>query len=180
MSLTYGDPLDVLLDLQRALEARLESGWLRDLTTSMGPFPPINVFQQGEDFVAIIELPGVNNEDVQVQAKENAIRIAGKEINRRGREYSPSRTHRWRVRSYSNSSGSDRSGPYKSGISRWHSRSVHPRGGKRKTTQHQDHLRQNYPGRRTAMAKKQELQVQKKQELQMQQKREIERRLSHA
>jgi hypothetical protein len=42
MSLTYGDPLDVLLDLQRALEARLESGWLRDLTTSMGPFPPIN------------------------------------------------------------------------------------------------------------------------------------------
>jgi HSP20 family protein len=44
----------------------------------MGPFPPINVFQQGEDFVAIIELPGVNKEDVQIQAKENAIRIAGK------------------------------------------------------------------------------------------------------
>jgi HSP20 family protein len=44
----------------------------------MGPFPPINVFQQGQDFVAIIELPGVNKEDVQIQAKENAIRIAGK------------------------------------------------------------------------------------------------------
>src|SRR5436190_20446376 len=49
MSMTYSDPLDVLLGLQRALEARLESDWLRDATTSMGPFPPINIFQQGEN-----------------------------------------------------------------------------------------------------------------------------------
>jgi HSP20 family protein len=78
MSMTYSDPLDVLLGLQRALEARLESDWLRDATTSMGPFPPINIFQQGEDFVAIIELPGIDKNDLQIQAKENMIRIAGK------------------------------------------------------------------------------------------------------
>src|SRR5437764_13852254 len=65
MSMTYSDPLDVLLGLQRALEARLESDWLRDATTSMGPFPPINIFQQGENFVAIIELPGIDKNDLQ-------------------------------------------------------------------------------------------------------------------
>ena len=76
--MTYRDPLDVLLGLQRALEARLEIDWLRDATTSMGPFPPINIFQQGENFVAIIELAGIDKDDLQIQAKENTIRIAGK------------------------------------------------------------------------------------------------------
>jgi HSP20 family protein len=78
MSVTYGDPFDVLLGLQRALEARLESDWLRDSTTSMGPFPPVNIFQQGQDFVAIVELPGINKDDLKIEAKENTIRIAGK------------------------------------------------------------------------------------------------------
>ena len=78
MSMTYSDPFDVLLSLQRALEARRASDWLRDATTSMGSFPPINVFQQGDDFVAIIELPGVSKEDLDIQAKENTIRIAGR------------------------------------------------------------------------------------------------------
>ena len=40
----------------------------------MGTYPPINVFQQGDDLVAIIELPGVNKEDLNIQAKDNAIR----------------------------------------------------------------------------------------------------------
>jgi HSP20 family protein len=78
MSMTYSDPFDVLLSLQRALEARRASDWLRDATTGMGSFPPINVFQEGDDFVAIIELPGVSKEDLDIQAKENTIRIAGR------------------------------------------------------------------------------------------------------
>jgi HSP20 family protein len=78
MVATFSDPFDALFDLQRALEARRASDWLRDTTTSMGPFPPINVFQQGEDYLAIIELPGVNKDDLEVQAKENLIRISGK------------------------------------------------------------------------------------------------------
>ena len=78
MSMTFGDPFDVLFGLQRALEARRASDWLRDATTSMGPYPPINVFQQGDDVVAIIELPGVSKSDLEIQAKENTIRIAGK------------------------------------------------------------------------------------------------------
>lgn len=78
MVLRFADPFDALLDLQRALEERLESGWLQDFTTSRGPFPPINVFQQGDDILAIIELPGIDKNDLQIQAKENTIRISGK------------------------------------------------------------------------------------------------------
>jgi HSP20 family protein len=35
------------------------------------------VFQQGDDLVAIVELPGVDKENLNIQAKENTIRIAG-------------------------------------------------------------------------------------------------------
>jgi HSP20 family protein len=71
---------DELFNLQRALEARLTSDWLHDLTTSPGPFPPVNIFQQGNDVLAIIELPGVDKDSLQIQAQENTIRIAGKKI----------------------------------------------------------------------------------------------------
>lgn len=47
-------------------------------TASMGTHPLINVFQQGDDLVAIVELPGVNREDLNIQAQENTIRIAGR------------------------------------------------------------------------------------------------------
>jgi len=78
MITTFTDPFEALSNLQRALEARLESDWLQEATTSRGPFPPINVFQQGDDILAIIELPGVDKGDLQIQAKENTIRISGK------------------------------------------------------------------------------------------------------
>jgi HSP20 family protein len=72
------DPFDTLFNLQRALEARTASDWLQDQTTGQGPFPPINVFQRGDDILAIVELPGIDKTDLQIQAKENSIRISGK------------------------------------------------------------------------------------------------------
>jgi HSP20 family protein len=77
---TFADPFDALLSLQRALEAQLTSDWLQDSTASRGAFPPINVFQQGQDLLAIIELPGIDKNDLQIQAKENTIRISGKKV----------------------------------------------------------------------------------------------------
>jgi HSP20 family protein len=74
----FSDPFETLFNLQRALEAHTASDWLQDQTASQGPFPPINVFQQGEDILAIIELPGIDKNDLQIQAKENTIRISGK------------------------------------------------------------------------------------------------------
>jgi HSP20 family protein len=73
----FADPFDALFNLQRALDAQKASEWLRDATTSRGPFPPINVFQQGYNIVAIIELSGVDKDKLQIEAKENTIRISG-------------------------------------------------------------------------------------------------------
>jgi HSP20 family protein len=73
----YADPFETLFAFQRALENRLSSDWLGTTTAAMGAYPPINVFQQGDDLVAIVELPGVNKRDLNIQAKENTIRIAG-------------------------------------------------------------------------------------------------------
>ena len=72
------DPLHALLSLQRALERSHDSDWLRGSTTGMGAFPPINIFQQGEDFVALVELPGVSKDDIEIQAKDSSIRVSGK------------------------------------------------------------------------------------------------------
>jgi HSP20 family protein len=71
-------PLDALFEFQRALDSRLDSEWLRGTTAGSGAFPPINVFQQGDNLVAIIELAGVNKSDLEIQAKDNMIRISGK------------------------------------------------------------------------------------------------------
>jgi HSP20 family protein len=78
MIMTLGDTFDTLFNLQRALDARSASDWLQDRTASQGPFPPINVFQQGDDILAIIELPGIDKNSLQIQAKDDTIRIAGK------------------------------------------------------------------------------------------------------
>jgi HSP20 family protein len=72
------DPFEALFEFQRALESRLESDWLRGAKAGTGAFPPINVFQQGDNLVAILEVPGVDKGELDIQAKDNAIRISGK------------------------------------------------------------------------------------------------------
>lgn len=105
MITTFADPFEGLFNLQRALEARLTSDWLQDQTTSQGPFPPINVFQQEGDLLAIIELPGVDKTSLQIEAKENTIRIAGKKaVSYPEGVSAPPRTRRRRVRPHNFSS----------------------------------------------------------------------------
>jgi len=74
---TYSDPFSALLALQRALDSRISSGWLARSPSGMGGYPPINIFQQGENLVAIVELPGIERKNLQIEAKENTIRIHG-------------------------------------------------------------------------------------------------------
>ena len=78
MVMRYADPFEALFAFQRALEKRLSSDWLGNATAGTGTYPPVNVFQQGDDLVAIIELPGVDKNELNIQAKENTIRIAGR------------------------------------------------------------------------------------------------------
>jgi|SRR4051794_7298329 HSP20 family protein len=75
---SFRDPFEELFAIQRGLDAYRASDWLGGRTTGTGSFPPINIFQQGHDFVAIVELPGVDKKDLDIQAKENTIRISGK------------------------------------------------------------------------------------------------------
>jgi HSP20 family protein len=78
MMTRFSDPFEALFAIQRALDARRASDWMGTSTTGIGSFPPINIFQQGEDFVAIVELPGVDRKNLEIQAKENTIRISGR------------------------------------------------------------------------------------------------------
>jgi HSP20 family protein len=71
------DPFDALLSFQQALDAFRGSGWLESGLSGSGSFPPVNVFREGEDFVAIAEVPGIDRKSIEVQVRGNAIRISG-------------------------------------------------------------------------------------------------------
>jgi HSP20 family protein len=73
----FPDPLETLLNLQRGLDAFRDSDWLEAGPSGTGPFPPLNVFRKGDDVVAIVEIPGVKKSDLDVQVKDNTLRIAG-------------------------------------------------------------------------------------------------------
>ena len=69
MALGFADPFDALFRFQRALDQRLDSDWLEDATSGVGAFPPINVFRQGNDFVAVIEMPGFSKDDLGLEVR---------------------------------------------------------------------------------------------------------------
>jgi len=71
------DPFETLIRLQEALDAFRHSDWLDSSPSGTGPYPPVNVFRKGEDFVIIAELPGVKKSELDIEVKDNAIRIAG-------------------------------------------------------------------------------------------------------
>ncbi len=71
------DPIETLLSLQRALDTFRGSAWLESGPSGSGPFPPLNVFRKGEDIVVILEVPGINRSDLDVQIKGHTLRIAG-------------------------------------------------------------------------------------------------------
>ena len=90
----FGDPFEALVTLQRALDARIESDWMGRGTAASGSFPPINIFQKGEDFVAVVELPGIDKNDLEIEAKENTVRIRGKKMIAYGEQASVHRRER--------------------------------------------------------------------------------------
>jgi len=71
------NPFDALLRLQRALDATRESRWLQPTTSARGAYPLVNVFQQGDDFVLVAEVPGVRKDQVEIQVLKNQVRLSG-------------------------------------------------------------------------------------------------------
>jgi HSP20 family protein len=73
----FNDPLETLLNLQRALDSYRESAWLEASPSGAGPFPPLNVFRKDDDVVVVLEVPGIQKSDLTLEVKGNTLRIAG-------------------------------------------------------------------------------------------------------
>jgi HSP20 family protein len=71
------DPFEALFSLQQALDGLRASNWLDSSPSSGGPYPPMNVFRKGDDFLIITEVPGVKKSDLDIQVRGNAVRVAG-------------------------------------------------------------------------------------------------------
>lgn len=77
MALLLPDPFETLFDLQQTLDDFRQSSWLGSSPSGSGAYPPVNVFRKGDDFVIITEVPGIAKSDLDIQVKDNAIRISG-------------------------------------------------------------------------------------------------------
>jgi HSP20 family protein len=71
------DPFAALLGLQRAMDSVMGNDWFGSRTSGAGAFPLVNVFNDGEDFVLVAELPGVKKEDLDIQVRGDTLRIQG-------------------------------------------------------------------------------------------------------
>jgi len=94
MFASFSDPFEALFALQRALDARIASEWMGRGTAAIGSFPPINVFQKGDDFVAVVELPGIDKNNLEIEVKENTLRISGRKTIAYGEQASVHRRER--------------------------------------------------------------------------------------
>ena len=78
MVIRVRDPFAALLGLQRAMDGVMGSDWFGSRTSGTGAFPLINVFNDGDGFVLVAELPGVKKEDLDIQVRGDTLRIQGK------------------------------------------------------------------------------------------------------
>ena len=77
MAVTFSDPTETLLALQRALDTFRTSSWLNTGPSGTGAYPPVNIFRKDDDFVVVVELAGVEKTNLDIQVKGRTIRIAG-------------------------------------------------------------------------------------------------------
>lgn len=78
MALFLSDPFNALLRLQQALESHRSADGFGTGTVSGGAYPPLNVFQRDDSVVIVAEIPGVKKSDLEIQVKNNRVRISGK------------------------------------------------------------------------------------------------------
>jgi len=74
---TLTNSLENILNLQRALSNTMGTDWFRGGVSSRGGFPPINIFQEGENYILIAEIPGIKHEDVSIEVNRNRVRLSG-------------------------------------------------------------------------------------------------------
>ena len=74
----FSSAFDTLLTVQQALDAARRSDYFEYHTSNRGVYPYVNLFQDGYDTILIAEVPGVKKEDINIEVKNNLIRISGK------------------------------------------------------------------------------------------------------
>ncbi len=73
------DLVTALRDLRQALESVRLNNWFAGSTVCTGSFPATNFISNRDDYVIMVELPGVNKSDVDVNAQRDQITISGKQ-----------------------------------------------------------------------------------------------------
>jgi len=74
MAIAYRDPLE---QLQRELDRMLESAFGSVGASAAGVYPPVNVFDAGEEYVIKAELPGVDPGKVEVNVENETVSFRG-------------------------------------------------------------------------------------------------------
>jgi HSP20 family protein len=73
MALVYRDPFE---QLQHELERMLDTA-LGSVGRSPGVYPPVNVFDHGDEFIVKAEVPGVDPDKVQLEVEEDTLVVRG-------------------------------------------------------------------------------------------------------
>ena len=83
------DDLDTLLDLPfwntSGRQSQLFSGWT----------PALDLYQNNDNIVAVIELPGMRKEDIEISLQDGTLTISGERKEERGTEDGATRTERY-------------------------------------------------------------------------------------
>ena len=83
------DDLDTLLDLPfwntSSRQSQLFSGWT----------PALDLYQNNDNIVAVIELPGMRKEDIEISLQDGTLTISGERKEERGTEDGATRTERY-------------------------------------------------------------------------------------
>jgi HSP20 family protein len=78
MFANFANTFDRLVKFQNAVEAARRSDFFGRATTQRGSYPFINLFQEGDNIIMTAEVPGLNKADINLEIKENLLRISGK------------------------------------------------------------------------------------------------------
>ena len=83
------DDLDTLLDLPfwntSSRQSQLFSGWT----------PALDLYQNNDNIVAVVELPGMRKEDIEISLQDGTLTISGERKEERGTEDGATRTERY-------------------------------------------------------------------------------------
>lgn len=72
---TANDPWAVFDRMRREMDALRPAFGVRAAASSV--YPPVNLYETGEDFILMAELPGVRREDLEITIEANRITLRG-------------------------------------------------------------------------------------------------------